>query len=153
LRGRCAVDLDAPVCHVSRYEADAYARWADARLPTESEWEVAASAHLAASRGIVEGNFLDTGPWVPRSSGGPGLSQVFGDVWEWTCSAYLPYPRFRAPDGAIGEYNGKFMRDQWVLRGGSLATPSDHIRATYRNFFPADARWQFCGFRLARDVR
>jgi ergothioneine biosynthesis protein EgtB len=146
LRGRRPVDLNAPVCHVSYYEADAYARWAGARLPTEFEWEHAART-LA-----VAGNFADDGPWVPEPASGTGLTQMFGDVWEWTGSAYLSYPGYRSPEGALGEYNGKFMSDQWVLRGGSLATPADHIRTTYRNFFPAEARWQFSGFRLARDA-
>ena len=138
-----------PVCHVSYFEADAYARWADARLPTEAEWEVAAR-HAAAA-----GNFAGSGIFHPRPCGGlnsnAGPRQMFGDVWEWTQSAYAPYPGYKTPSGAVGEYNGKFMVNQYVLRGGSCATPRSHIRATYRNFFPASARWQFSGIRLARD--
>jgi len=147
LAGMLAVEPDAPVCHVSLFEADAYARWAGARLPTESEWEIAAQ-DLS-----VEGHFLEDGWLRPRAVAGDRgrLTQMFGDIWEWTRSAYAPYPGFCAAAGAIGEYNGKFMCNQYVLRGGSCATPGSHIRATYRNFFPAQARWQFTGIRLARD--
>lgn len=146
LAGPRPVDSAEPVCHVSYYEADAYARWAEARLPTEFEWE----AHAAAAP--ATGRFLDEQLLHPRPTpGGGGLQQMFGDVWEWTASAYLPYPGYQPPAGAVGEYNGKFMVNQHVLRGGCCATPPGHTRATYRNFFPPAARWPFTGLRLARS--
>ena len=140
-----------PVCHVSYYEADAYARWAAARLPTEVEWEVAAIS-LPIGGNFVEQRTFHPVPMSQRDRAVP-LAQMFGDVWEWTQSHYSPYPGYTAAPGALGEYNGKFMANQFVLRGGSCATSVSHIRPTYRNFFPADARWQFMGIRLARAIR
>lgn len=149
LGGMRPVDANAPVCHVSFYEAEAYANWTGWRLPTEAEWECAARARA------VKGNFLESGYLQPVAAPGgeaPGAQQFFGDVWEWTRSAYAPYPGYRAPAGALGEYNGKFMSSQMTLRGGCCVTPLSHIRATYRNFFPPGSRWQFGGLRLAADA-
>jgi ergothioneine biosynthesis protein EgtB len=148
LGGWRARDPEAPACGLSLFEADAFARWAGARLPSEAEWE------LAAAGVAIDGNFAEDTLLHPRSvpASDTGFSQLFGDVWEWTGSAYLAYPGFAPWPGSLGEYNGKFMNAQWVLRGGSCATPRSHIRASYRNFFPSDARWQFAGVRLAKDL-
>ena len=148
LTGLVALDPAEPAAHLSYFEADAYARWAGARLPTEFEWEHAA-ALLPVDGNFVESQRLHPSPAADDASG--GLRQMFGDLWEWTSSSYAPYPGFRIAPGAVGEYNGKFMVNQYVLRGGSCATPRDHVRASYRNFFPTYARWQFSGVRLARS--
>lgn len=154
LAGMRPLEPHEPVCHISYFEADAYARWAGARLPTEAEWEVAAKMPIS-------GNFVENAHYHPVPlAGEPGspltthhsLSQMFGDVWQWTRSQYTPYPGYAPDAGALGEYNGKFMCNQFVLRGGSCATSRSHIRPTYRNFFPPDARWQFTGLRLAKDA-
>lgn len=153
LSGRSRLNPIEPVCHISFYEADAFAKWAGKRLPTEAEWEVAATGLPVA------GNFADSRHFHPRADGPvapagaePVLRQMFGDAWEWTASPYTPYPRFRAAAGAVGEYNGKFMCNQMVLRGGAAVTPAGHVRPTYRNFFPPSARWAFAGLRLAEDL-
>jgi len=146
LHGLRALDPSRPVVHICHFEADAYARWAGCRLPTEFEWEAAASGHP------VEGHFVESGALHPKASGEGALAALFGDVWEWTSSSYAPYPGFKIVPGAVGEYNGNFMANQYVLRGGSCVTPASHMRATYRNFYPSSARWQFAGIRLARDI-
>ncbi len=146
LSGARRLNPDEPVGHLSYYEADAFARWSGARLPTEAEWERAAAG---VSR---TGNLAGAGDFHPKPASGPGLQQMIGDLWEWTMSPYVAYPRYKPPAGAVGEYNGKFMSGQMVLRGGAAVTPEDHIRTTYRNFFPPAARWAFSGVRLASDA-
>ncbi len=151
LQGTVEIDPRTPVCHLSYFEADAFARWAGARLPTEVEWEHAARQLRSPSRP----NLADRGAFHPlpaEDEAGDEPVQMFGDVWEWTQSSYSAYPGYRPLSGAVGEYNGKFMSNQYVLRGGSCATPAGHVRASYRNFFPTEAQWQFSGVRLARDV-
>jgi ergothioneine biosynthesis protein EgtB len=147
LAGTRPLDPAAPACHLSYYEADAFARWAGVRLPTEAEWEV------AAATAPIDGTFVESRRFHPAAAtGSPPVEQFYGDAWQWTKSAYVAYPGFAPAPGAVGEYNGKFMCDQWVLRGASCATPRSHARLTYRNFFPSDVRWQFTGLRLARGA-
>lgn len=149
LSGLCSLDLNAPVCHLSYFEADAFAKWKSCRLPTEFEWEV------ASKEKSVTGNFLESLSFHPQAAASatenPGWQQMFGDVWEWTQSSYAPYPNFKCLQGSLGEYNGKFMCNQYTLRGGSCVSPQSHIRGTYRNFFSPHSRWQFTGIRLAKD--
>jgi len=151
LQGQVEIDPRTPVCHLSYFEADAFARWAGGRLPTEVEWEHAARSLHAPQ----QANFANRGAFHPLPADDASSDeplQMFGDVWEWTQSSYSAYPGYRALSGAVGEYNGKFMCNQYVLRGGSCATPAGHVRASYRNFFPPEAQWQFSGVRLARDA-
>ncbi|HOX68805.1 MAG TPA: ergothioneine biosynthesis protein EgtB [Burkholderiaceae bacterium] len=153
LQGTVAIDPHTPMCHLSYFEADAYARWAGARLPTEGEWEFA--ARRLGPRAMQHANFADRGafhPLPPIAAASEVPLQMYGDVWEWMQSNYNPYPGYRPLPGAVGEYNGKFMCNQFVLRGGSCATPVGHVRASYRNFFPPEAQWQFSGLRLARNL-
>ena len=151
LQGTVSVDPNTPVCHLSYFEADAFARWSGARLPTELEWELAARLTPVSSGNFVESNAFHPLPLQNTPADGP--AQLFGDVWEWTSSNYNPYPGYQPWGGLVGEYNGKFMCNQFVLKGGSCATPHSHIRASYRNFFPPEAQWQFSGLRLARDAK
>ena len=151
LQGMVEVDPNTPACHLNYFEADAFARWSGARLPTEFEWELAAR-HIKTP---LNGNFVESAAYHPmplQHANHHEPAQLFGDVWEWTQSNYNPYPGYKPWEGLVGEYNGKFMCNQFVLRGGSCATPQSHVRASYRNFFPPDARWQFSGLRLARDA-
>jgi len=149
LAGRRALDPAEPVAHISCYEADAFARWSGKRLPREAEWEIAARETVAsAAPNVMESGVLHPAPAVSA----PGLQQMIGDLWEWTASPYVAYPGYSPLTGAIGEYNGKFMANQMVLRGGAAVTPEGHLRATYRNFFPPSARWAFSGIRLAEDA-
>ncbi|MDU0355030.1 SUMF1/EgtB/PvdO family nonheme iron enzyme [Paraglaciecola aquimarina] len=145
LHGLQPLDMSAPVCHISFYEADAYAQWKGCRLPSEYEWE------LFARDLTIAGNFSENHIFTPQISDKPGDMQLYGDVWEWTRSPYTPYPGYQIPEGAVGEYNGKFMSGQYVLRGGSCVTPIEQMRATYRTFFYPHQRWQFMGLRLAKD--
>ena len=153
LQGTVSIDPNTPVCHLSYFEADAFARWSGARLPTEFEWELAARAAKVIQP--TAGNFVESQAFHPlplQTTPTDGPAQLFGDVWEWTSTNYTPYPGYQPWAGLVGEYNGKFMCNQFVLKGGSCATPHSHIRASYRNFFPPDAQWQFSGLRLARDL-
>jgi ergothioneine biosynthesis protein EgtB len=155
LQGPVDIDVHTPVCHLSYFEADAYARWAGARLPTEAEWEFAARMLKRSGASDPAANFADRGAFHPMPQPAEAIDepvQMFGDVWEWTQSNYNPYRGYRPLPGAVGEYNGKFMCNQLVLRGGSCATPAGHVRASYRNFFPPEAQWQFSGLRLCRDA-